>query len=54
MNKGFAVGPDNHINQPLYHLKGPELLAGKQPGAGSLPQGVSAFQEALQRYWTVR
>jgi lipid-binding SYLF domain-containing protein len=53
-NKGFAIGPNNHINQPLYHLKGPEVLAGKKIDPALLPNGISAFQEALQKYWPAR
>ncbi|SRR6266436_501134 len=53
-NKGFAIAPDNHINQPLYHLKGPEVLAGKKIDPVLLPNGISAFQEALEKYWHAR
>jgi len=53
-NKGFAIGPNNHINQPLYHLKGPEVLAGKKIDPALLPNGISAFHEALEKYWPAR
>lgn len=53
-NKGFAIGPNNHINQPLYHLKGPEVLAGKKIDAAALPAGIAAFEETLQKYWPGR
>jgi lipid-binding SYLF domain-containing protein len=52
--KGFAIGPDNHINQPLYHLKGPEVLAGKKIDPALLLNGISTFQEALKKYWPAR
>ncbi len=54
INKGFAIGPDNHINQPLYHSKRPELLAEQKIDPASLPAGIAAFQEALQKYWPRR
>lgn len=54
INKGFAIGPDNHINQPLYHFKGADVLAGKEIDPASLPAGIAAFQEALQKYWPRR
>ena len=51
MNKGFAMGPDNHINQPLYHLKGPEVLAGKNVDRTAMPGGIADFQTVLQKHW---
>lgn len=52
--KGFLLNPDNNINTPLYGLKGREVIAGKKIVSASLPAGISAFQEALQKYWPAR
>jgi hypothetical protein len=54
VNKGFAMGPDNHINQPLYRLKGPEVLAGKKIDSISIPAKVLDFQMALENLWPTR
>ena len=51
--KNFRLNPDNNINTPLYNMKGREVLAGKQVDAASLPSGISAYQEALQKYYGV-
>ncbi len=48
-SKRFALNPDNHINTPVYGMKGREVLAGKQIDLKTLPEGISAFQEALQK-----
>jgi len=52
--KSFALNPDNKINNPLYHMKGREVLAGKKIDEGSLPSGILAFQEALKKHWPAR
>jgi lipid-binding SYLF domain-containing protein len=54
--KSFMLNPDNKINKPLYGVKGREVLAGdKIKAAASLPTGIPAFQEALQKYYgTIR
>lgn len=46
----FLLNPDNKINTPLYGMKGREVLAGKKVDITRLPVGMSAFQEALQKY----
>jgi len=47
----FLLNPDNKINQPLYGIKGREVLAGQRVDAASLPAGITAFQEALQKHY---
>ena len=49
--KGVGVAEDNKINKPLYKLKGLEILAGQKVDSASLPPGITAFQEALRKYW---
>lgn len=50
--KSFYLNPDNNINKPLYGIKGSEVLAGNKPTpTTSLPAGVAAFQEALQKHY---
>ncbi len=49
--KKFLLNPDNNINKPLYGMKGREVLAGQKIEAQTLPAGVSAFQEALTKYY---
>ena len=49
--KRFALNPDNKINTPLYGMKGREVLSGKQIDSASLPEGITAFQDALQKYY---
>lgn len=52
--KDFILDQDNNINLPLYRGKGHEVLAGKKIESASFPSKISAFQEALQRYWPAR
>lgn len=52
--KDFILDQDNNINMPMYGMKGREVLAGKKIDSGSLPAGISVFQEALQKYWPAR
>ncbi len=52
--KNFLLNPDNKINTPLYGMKGREVLSGKQVERVSLPAGILAYQEALQKYFGVR
>jgi lipid-binding SYLF domain-containing protein len=47
----FLLNPDNKINTPLYGMKGREVLAEKKVDATSLPAGIPAYQEALQKYY---
>lgn len=49
--KSFLLNPDNKINMPLYGMKGREVLAGKKVDGASLPAGISAYQEALTKYF---
>ncbi|HST53276.1 MAG TPA: lipid-binding SYLF domain-containing protein [Pyrinomonadaceae bacterium] len=49
--KKFMLDPDNKINKPLYGIKGREVLAGKKVAAASLPTGIPAYREALQKYF---
>ena len=49
--KKFALNPDNKINKPLYGMKGREVLAGRKVDTASLPAGIPAYQEALQKYY---
>lgn len=50
----FILDQDNNINLALFSVKSHEVLAGKQIDSTSVPSGISAFQEALQKYWPVR
>jgi len=49
--KNFMLDPDNNINKPLYGMKGREVLAGKKIDTASLPAGIPAYREALQKYY---
>jgi hypothetical protein len=49
--KRFGLNPDNKINTPLYGMKGREVLSGKKIDSALLPDGITAFQEALQKYY---
>jgi lipid-binding SYLF domain-containing protein len=49
--KKFLLDPDNNINKPLYGIKGREVLAGQTIDSKALPVGISAFQEALTKYY---
>lgn len=48
--KDFIIDQDNNVNKSLYGAKGHEILTGKKVDPASLPPGISAFQEALQKY----
>lgn len=50
--KSFAINPDNNINKPVYGMKGREVLSGKPIDASSVIPGISAFQEALGKYYS--
>jgi len=50
--KKFLLNPDNNINKPLYGMKGREVLAGQKVDAQTIPAGISAFQEALAKYFS--
>ena len=51
--RGIGLVEDNNINAPLYGIKGREVLAGRKTIPASLPAGISAFQEAVQKHWPV-
>jgi len=50
--KRSGLGQDNNINQGLYGIKGHEVLSGKAIAAASIPSGISAFQHALEKYYS--
>ncbi|HEU4391141.1 MAG TPA: lipid-binding SYLF domain-containing protein [Blastocatellia bacterium] len=52
--KRFVLDPDNNINTPLYGMKGREVLGGKKVDRASLPAGIAAYQEALQKYYAAK
>ncbi|MDX6557861.1 MAG: hypothetical protein QOF72_910 [Blastocatellia bacterium] len=52
--RDFILDQDNNINEPLYGARGREVLAGRKVDSASLPSGISAFQEALQKYCPAR
>ncbi len=49
--KKFALNPDNNINKPMYGIKGREVLAGKKIDPSTVPAGISAFTQALEKYY---
>lgn len=49
--KNFGLNPDNNINTPLYGMKGRQVLSGRRVERPSLPAGLLAFPEALQKYY---
>jgi len=49
--KKTGLGQDNHINKGLYSIKGNEVLSGKTISATSIPTELSAFQQALEKYY---
>jgi lipid-binding SYLF domain-containing protein len=46
---GFALSPDNYINQQIYHLKARQILTGTKIDRASLPNEIFAFQETLDK-----
>jgi hypothetical protein len=50
-NNRFTLNPDNNINTPMYGIKGREILAGKQPDPAGLPEGISAYRDALKKFY---
>jgi lipid-binding SYLF domain-containing protein len=51
--KDFILNQDNNINLPVYGVKARDVLAGHKIDSASLPTGISAFQEALQKDWSI-
>jgi lipid-binding SYLF domain-containing protein len=50
--KKFVLDPDNNINNPLYGMKGREVLAGQKiANVETIPEGIAAFRDALQTYY---
>jgi lipid-binding SYLF domain-containing protein len=52
--KVIAIGQDNHINTPLYGIKGTDILSGKEPTNKSIAPEVFSFQMALKKYFSDR
>ena len=52
--KSFIVNPDNNINKPIYGMKGREVLAGKTVDISTVPEGITAYQQALNRLYARR
>ncbi len=49
--KSFGLNPDNNINKPMYGIKGREVLAREKIPASPIPDGIDAFQQALQTHY---
>lgn len=49
--RAIGLNQDNHLNQQLYGMKGHEVLAGKKIDPASLPNGIAAFRDVLQKYY---
>ena len=49
--KSFRLNPDNNINKPVYGMKGREVLSGKQVDPALHIQGISAYSDALTKYF---
>jgi lipid-binding SYLF domain-containing protein len=49
--KAFNLNPDNNINNPVYGLKGREVLAGKQIDPAVVIPGISSYRDALIKYY---
>jgi hypothetical protein len=45
------LNPDNNINNPVYGMKGREVLAGKQIDPSTVVPGITSFQDALTKYF---
>lgn len=50
--KSFGLNPDNNINNPVFGMKGREVLAGKQIDPSTVIPRISSFQEALAKYYS--
>jgi len=50
--KSFGLNPDNNINKPVYGMKGREVLAGTTVDPTKVIPGISAYQEALTKYYS--
>ncbi|HEV8366989.1 MAG TPA: hypothetical protein VGQ39_03470 [Pyrinomonadaceae bacterium] len=49
--KSFGLNPDNNINNPVYGIKGREVLAGANVNPANVLAGIPAYQEALLKYY---
>jgi len=52
--KDFLLDQDNNINIPIYGSKAREMLHGPTLDPASLPSGISAFKEALDKHFPIR
>jgi lipid-binding SYLF domain-containing protein len=50
----FILDQDNNINLPIYGCKARNVLGGKKIDRVSLPTGLSAFSDALEKAWPQR
>ena len=49
--KSFNLNPDNNINQPVYGMKGREVLTGKPIDPAMVLTGISAYRDALTKHF---
>jgi lipid-binding SYLF domain-containing protein len=49
--KSFNLNPDNNINKPVYGIRGREVLAGQQVDPATVLPGLSAYRDALIKYF---
>jgi lipid-binding SYLF domain-containing protein len=49
--KAFGLNPDNNINNPVYGVKGREVLTGKPIDPAKVLPGIASFQDALVKYY---
>ena len=49
--KKFRLNPDNNINTPMYGIKGRLVLAREKIPSVTIPDGIDAYQKALQTYY---
>lgn len=47
----FILDQDNNINTPVYKMKGREVLSAKQIDLTSVPAGMTAFHDVLDKNW---
>jgi lipid-binding SYLF domain-containing protein len=49
--KAFALNPDNNINNPVYGVKGREVLAGAKIDPANVLSGIPEYQATLVKYY---
>ena len=49
--KSFALNPDNNINNPVYGVKGREVLAGAKIDPANVLSGIPDYQATLMKYY---